>query len=142
MNATGVSRLRVADEESVPEGAVIVAFAAFGANDTDTSGNSTDDGYYVAVDPDQNVYYPVMCTYTDGQVSKLFVVTDPVAGVSVLQSADVEFSVTGGVVGSCYAMPILMGSWGPDYNSVDNSTSTDADTLTLNDGVVEKVRLV
>jgi len=77
----------------VPKRAVIVAFAAFGANDTDTSGDSTDDGYYVAIDPDDNVYYPVICTYTDRQVSKLFVVSDPVAGVSVLQSADVELSV-------------------------------------------------
>ena len=112
----------------MPKRAVIVAFAAFGANDTDTSGNSTDDGYYVAIDPDDNVYYPVICTYTDRQVSKLFVVSDPVAGVSVLHSVDVELSVTWGVVGACYVMPILMGSWGTDYNSVDNSTSTDVDT--------------
>jgi hypothetical protein len=141
MNATGVSRLRVSDEESVPEGGVVVAFASFGSNDTDTSGSTTDDGYYIAIDPDLNVYYPVLCTYTDGQVPKLFVVTDPVAGVTVLQSKDVEYSVTGGVVGACYPMPILMGSWGADYDVADNSTS-DADTLNLDDGAVEKVRLV
>ena len=141
MNATGVSRLRVSDEESVPEGGVVVAFASFGSNDTDTSGSTTDDGYYIAIDPDLNVFYPVLCTYTDSQVAKLFVVADPVAGVSVLQSKDVEFSITGGVLGACYPMPILMGSWGPDYDVADNSTS-DADTLTLDDGAVEKAGLV
>lgn len=128
MNATGVSRLRVADEESVPEGSVVVVFAVFRANNTGPSGNSTDDGYYIAVDTDLNVFYPVLCTYTDGSLSKMFVVTDPVAGLTVLQSADVEFSITGGAVKACYVMPILMGSWGASYDKADNSTSADADT--------------
>jgi hypothetical protein len=141
MNTTGVSRLRVADKESVPEGSVIVVFAAFRANNTGPSGNSTDDGYYIAVDTDLNVYYPVLCTYTDGSLSKMFVVTDPVAGLTVLQSADVEFSITGGAVGACYVIPILMGSWGASYDKADNSTSSDADTLSLDNGVIERVKL-
>jgi hypothetical protein len=141
MNATGVSRLRVADEESVPEGSVVVVFAAFRANNTGPSGNSTDDGYYIAVDTDLNVFYPVLCTYTDGSLSKMFVVTDPVAGLTVLQSADVEFSITGGAVKACYVMPILMGSWGASYDKADNSTSADADTLSLESGVIERVKL-
>ncbi|PMD35053.1 hypothetical protein L207DRAFT_131261 [Hyaloscypha variabilis F] len=70
----------------------------------------------------------------------MFVVTDPVAGVSVLQSKDVGYSITGSVVGACYPMPILMGSLGADYDVADNSTS-DADTLSLNDGAMEKFRL-
>jgi hypothetical protein len=141
MNATGVSRLRVANEESVPEGSVVVVFAAFRANNTGPSGNSTDDGYYIAVDTDLNVFYPVLCTYTDGSLSKMFVVTDPVAGLTVLQSADVEYSITGGAVKACYVMPILMGSWGASYDKADNSTSADADTLSLESGVIERVKL-
>ncbi|OBT39405.1 hypothetical protein VE00_10342 [Pseudogymnoascus sp. WSF 3629] len=138
MNATGVSRLRVADEESMPKRAVTVAMAAL-AND----GNSTDQTYYLAFDEYNNVYYPVLCTYTDGTASKLFLAADPVAGVTMLQSAAVEFSITGGNVGSCFAMPVIMGSWADagSYYAVDNSTATDADTLTLDTGIVERAKL-
>lgn len=129
MNATGVSRLRVANEEAVPEGSQIVVFAEMGANDTDTTNDTANDAFYIAVDQDLNVFYPVLCTYTDGGVSKLFVVSDAVAGVAMLQSPDVQFSITGGVVGVCYTMPIYMGAWGAEYSSYDDAVDPETDTL-------------
>jgi hypothetical protein len=153
MNATGVSRLRVSDEETLPEGAEILAFVAMSTfadsgNDTaatsDNTTSSNGDDYYLAVDPDFNIFYPIYCTYTDGQVGKLFVASDPVAGVPMLESAALEFSVTGGTVGACYAMPILFGSYGDgggDYESLDSAAETDdSDILKLDGGASEKLR--
>lgn len=130
MNATGVSRLRLANEESVPEGSQLVVFTDAGAGNDTATNDTTDDAFYVAIDQDLNIFYPVLCTYTDGGVSRLFVVKDPVAGVETLQSPDVKFSITGGVVGSCYVIPMFMGAWaGADYNSYDSAIDPETDTL-------------
>ncbi|KAL2067278.1 hypothetical protein VTL71DRAFT_1702 [Oculimacula yallundae] len=129
MNATGASRLRVAYEEDIPIGAQVVILAEMRGNDTDPTNDTDNDAFYIAIDEQMEPYYPVMCTYADGSAGKLFVVKDPEKGVELLQSADVQFSITGGVVEACYTIPIMMGSWGADYASYDSAIDPETDTL-------------
>ena len=62
---------------------------------------------------------------------------DPDAGVTMLQSLVVEYSITGGAVASCFPVPMLLGTFdsGDDYTGYDNSTLSD--TLSLDDGDTE-----
>lgn len=126
MEAAGVSRLRVSNQQSVPESGTIVAFVA----DDSEESSGEDGGYFAALDPDMNVFYPVLCTYSDGNPAKLFLAADPEKGPELLQSADVEYSITGGKVDKCYTMPLLMGQWADDsegYASYNDSPSDDDD---------------
>ncbi|KAL8369786.1 hypothetical protein RB595_000224 [Gaeumannomyces hyphopodioides] len=112
MAAVGVSRLVVGDEADIPKQAVPVALSPDDLN-------AEDGYYYLAVDPDYNVFYPVMCGYADGSSPRLFVARDPVKGVEMLESPDVAYSVTGGKVTKCYAMQLLMGEFEGEGNSFD-----------------------
>ncbi|EON96487.1 hypothetical protein UCRPA7_8026 [Phaeoacremonium minimum UCRPA7] len=126
MEAVGVSRLRVSNQQSVPEKGTIVAFIA-DDSDEDTS---EDGGYFAALDPDMNVFYPVLCTYSDGNPARMFLAADPEKGPEILQSEDLEYSITGGKVDKCYTMPLLMGQWADDsegYTSYNDSPSDDDD---------------
>jgi hypothetical protein len=143
MSAVGVSRLRVSDEETVPQSAMLVALAPYyGANSDDPSSGVEDlgdatDYYFVAVDADDNIFYPIICAYSDGSSPpKLFLAADPVAGVAMLQSPDVEFSITGGVVSACAALNLQMAQLDSEggWDVPDNSTSTDSDVLPLTSG--------
>ncbi|ORX94109.1 hypothetical protein BCR34DRAFT_620235 [Clohesyomyces aquaticus] len=46
------------------------------------------------------------CMYKDGQAPKVFVVRDLEAGIAVLESGDVKYSVTGGDVNKCYPLMV------------------------------------
>jgi hypothetical protein len=70
------------------------------------------------------------CTYKDGQAPKVFVVADLDAGMAVLESVDVKYSVTGGDVEKCYPLlvvedPALKNTWAEWDDSLEN----DADGL-------------
>ncbi|KLU87044.1 hypothetical protein MAPG_06050 [Magnaporthiopsis poae ATCC 64411] len=112
MSAVGVSRLVVGDEADIPRQAVPLALSPDDLN-------AEDGYYYLAVDPDYSVFYPVMCGYADGNSPRLFVAADPVKGVEMLESPDVGYSVTGGKVSKCYAMQLVMGEFEGEGNSFD-----------------------
>ena len=59
---------------------------------------------YVAVDTVGNAFFTVLCTYADGQDSKVFLVKDVNAGVVTLARKDLGYTVTGGVVSSRAAL--------------------------------------
>ncbi|KAK7713065.1 hypothetical protein SLS63_012210 [Diaporthe eres] len=136
MSRVGVSRLRVSDGRDFPKEAVPVVFArpeagssgnanggsrsppaqnstapAAGGNSTAAAGAEDGSRFFVAADPDLNFYYPVVCTYTTNTPPRLFVVADPVSGVSMLQSSDIVYSITGGFVDTCALMPIVQGKY-------------------------------
>ncbi|KAK2773605.1 hypothetical protein CKAH01_13523 [Colletotrichum kahawae] len=100
MSLLGVSRLRVGPEFVAPAGAAVVTWAVHTATD------GTNDSYYVAVDSHDGLFYPIICDYSDGTASRLFLVKDPVAGVTLLESADVMYSVTGGQVSTCQTVAL------------------------------------
>lgn len=136
MSKIGVSRLRVSDGRDFPKEAVPVVFATSQSgnsgsanggptspppqNSTAPTGAAAADGgsgFFVAADPDLNFYYPVVCTYTTNTPPRLFVVADPVAGVSMLQSGDIVYSITGGFVDTCALMPIVQGKYAGDVEN-------------------------
>lgn len=95
MAATGVSRLRVSNTEQIPDTSVYVALTPL---EYDT--NST---VLAAFDLSNNMFFPVLCTYTaDDQGARIFLVNEDIeAGISMLKSPDVAYSVTEGQVKDC-----------------------------------------
>ncbi|KAH7179030.1 uncharacterized protein B0J16DRAFT_322519 [Fusarium flagelliforme] len=106
MSILGVSRLRVEDEKTIPDGSVVLAFAPYYY--TDSKG---EDYYYLAVDPYGQVFYPIVCDYSDGAGSKVFIADDPDKGADMLESKDLMFTVTGGSVSRCYPMALVQGEY-------------------------------
>lgn len=151
MSKVGVSRLRVSDGRDFPKEGVPVVFATSksgssgSANGGSTSpppqnsttpgagGNSTGVGtaygapMFVAADPDLNFYYPVVCTYTTNTPPRLFVVADPVAGVSILQTSDIVYSITGGFVDTCAVMPIVQGKYAGEVENESGEYDDEID---------------
>lgn len=100
MSVLGVSRLRIEAEASVPGSGVVVAWAPSG-----------EDSVYVAVDPKDQVLYPVVCEYEVGDDGpRVFLVKDLAAGTAVLESEEVRHSVTGGTVTRCSPLRLEKGS--------------------------------
>ncbi|KAF5242897.1 hypothetical protein FOXYS1_15334 [Fusarium oxysporum] len=108
MSVLGVSRLRVEEEKTIPNGGVIVALVPYYPDD------NSDDYYYLAVDPNDQVFYPIVCDYSDGRGSKMFLASDPDGGAELLKSKDLMYTVTGGEVSDCYALALLQGEYAED----------------------------
>nr|XP_036586224.1 uncharacterized protein CTRU02_03609 [Colletotrichum truncatum]KAF6796631.1 hypothetical protein CTRU02_03609 [Colletotrichum truncatum] len=104
MSKLGVSRVRVEAELDAPVGSVLVAWAPY----YDPPGSN--EYFYVAIDPADEIYYPIACDYSDGTASKIFLALDPVEGVKTLMSDDVIYSVTGGKVSSCQPLVLNQGT--------------------------------
>ncbi|KAI0536930.1 hypothetical protein GGR58DRAFT_473565 [Xylaria digitata] len=130
MDVVGVSRVRMSDMERIPNNGIPIVFAPYPSDPDD---DNVDDGFFVAFDWDEFVLYPVACTYTGDRAPKMFVVADPGEGIKMLQSPDVEYSITGGPVAECLVMPLLMGTYsdedeGYDYcDDVPDDYSLDVD---------------
>lgn len=98
MSRLGVSRLRASDAAQVPRTAVTVALVPFR--------NPDGDDFYVVVDHAEQVLFPIVCDFAGETASKLFVVSDPVAGPETLRRKDVLYSVTGGDVSQCHPLAL------------------------------------
>lgn len=132
MSPLGVSRLRVSDEQKTPAGSVPVALVPYNTTANRYPNNASLDGVYFAIDDEDNFFYPTVCVYEDNQAPKLFLVKDPDAGVALLKSPDVEFSITGGVVSDCYTIALIQGNNKPDqWDRYDESAKTNPDILAL-----------
>ncbi|KAI9151370.1 Serum response factor-binding protein [Paramyrothecium foliicola] len=102
MSLLGVSRLRIEDESSIPSGGVIVAWAPHGQD--------ADDKMYLAIDPSNQVFYPLVCEYENGSGAKVFLAKSPTDGIEILKSKDVQHSITGGKVSECYPLRLVKGA--------------------------------
>ncbi|KAI8932265.1 hypothetical protein NX059_010466 [Plenodomus lindquistii] len=131
MQAAGVSRLRLGDEESPVKGTSALALVPWNAADIGATPDPDIEGLFIAADYDtQAVYWLTFCTYKDGQAPKVFVVEDIEKGIAVLESGDVKFSVTGGDVDKCYAL-----SAKEDGASLDKWSEFDDSETTMPDGL-------
>lgn len=124
MSAVGVSRLRVEDKAQMPTSGVPVALVPYTGDSDAQEGEETEDYYYLAVDPHENVFYPIVCDFEDGSGSRLFLAEDPVRGVEMLTSEDLMHTVTGGKVSGCYDMVVMQGQYeeGKDWMSLGEDT--------------------
>jgi hypothetical protein len=150
MSVVGVSRLRVASQDQLPKNSVPVALApvdlSADPNAACTTCNSTaepDNTLYFAIDSFENIFFTAVCTYSDNSVPKLFVINDVDAGLAMLKSPDIEYSITGGKVDDCFVLPLVQGSDAPNSYEEEDKTDEDAqdDTLGLdwNSGDAEAV---
>ncbi|KAF2820090.1 hypothetical protein CC86DRAFT_412555 [Ophiobolus disseminans] len=94
MSTVGVSRLRTTMVDEIPDTSVYVAMTPF---EYDT--NAT---ILAALDLTGNIFFPVVCTYEDGQSARIFLVNKDIDdGIAMLKSPDVSYSVTNGKVKDC-----------------------------------------
>ena len=123
MDTVGVSRLRLEDSGEIPNKAVIVVWIPY-ATEPDADG---DDYLYLAADPDDNIFYPMVCVYKDTNVAKLFLAKDPEKGAEMLKSAEVQSTVTGAPVQDCFAAWLMQGYYEEDdYQGNNGGNGTEA----------------
>ncbi|KAI1389653.1 uncharacterized protein F4822DRAFT_442864 [Hypoxylon trugodes] len=103
MSKVGVSRLRAADEESIPATSVYVALAPFYYTDDESDDAPS---MLAAIDPNNDIFFPVVCTYKNTTAgAKVYLVNEDVdAGLAMLKSPDIEYSITNGEVDECYVL--------------------------------------
>ncbi|KAH7078470.1 hypothetical protein FB567DRAFT_534009 [Paraphoma chrysanthemicola] len=127
MSKVGVSRLRSAPANEIPETSVYVALAPF-AYDTGST-------ILAAFDTNDNIFFPVICTYAGSQGAKIYLVNEDIdAGIKMLKSPDLTYSVTNGPVKDCQVLFLAISdrpddSWSA-YES-DVSDAYEADPLAL-----------
>lgn len=106
MSKTGVSRFRVSDVENIPIDVENVYFI-----NLDADGDAGNSDLYFAVDIEGTGYYPIICTYQESTLNaRVFLAADPDAGVELLKSPDIKYSITGGTVKDCFFMPLVLGT--------------------------------
>jgi hypothetical protein len=108
MSAVGVSRVRTAYAQEVPDTAVMVLLAPFYYDDA-----NEDASLLAAFDSEDNMFLPVVCTYNESPSAKIYLVKDLEEGISMLKSPDLKYSVTNGDVAECELLPL---TWGADVS--------------------------
>ena len=105
MSQFGVSRFRLSAADQVPNMSILATLVPL--NVSTLVGMDDMSPVYVVVDTAQNVFYPIVCSYTDDQPSKVFLAKDPTAGAQRLAQADLIYTMTGGVVSQCIFYPFV-----------------------------------
>ncbi|TEA21620.1 hypothetical protein C8034_v003582 [Colletotrichum sidae] len=97
MERLGVSRLRTAVRSEIPGGSVYLALTPYNHDNNDATAR-----ILAAIDPDEHIFFPAVCTYKDGQSPKVYLVgADFEAGLATLKSPDLAYTVTNGLVDDC-----------------------------------------
>lgn len=60
-------------------------------------------------------------------MARMFLVADPEAGVTALQSKDIEYSITGGIVNTCSLIPLVEGKYEGDLENEIGKYSNNTD---------------
>jgi hypothetical protein len=136
MSATGVSRLRVSTKEMMPNGSVPMGLVPFDTNPgiTSAADQIDSDMIYFGVDMYENLFYTAVCTYSDNQTPKVFVLNSSLdldTGLAILKSKDVEYSITGGAVSDCFVLPLVQGMDEPGAWESDDPTENIKDSFQL-----------
>ncbi|EHK20568.1 uncharacterized protein TRIVIDRAFT_223885 [Trichoderma virens Gv29-8] len=107
ISAVGASRLRLGTWDAIPIGAeMIMLFPTV----TDTGVT-----VLVAMDSTQHIFYPFLCDI-EGQLNKIFLVSDATTGASKLMDSDLTYTVIGGVARSCVSLAMVAKDL-PGWNS-------------------------
>lgn len=135
MEKTGVSRLRLVHTEVVPVGTNEIILKH---KQQLTLAGTLDDIYY-AQNPAGETFNLIVCDYSSGEYSKVFISRDLLLGPLTLASAVVKNSITGGDVSSCRYLELRQ-STGHDAQIVrdyekankNNSTTVSNSTTSAN----------
>lgn len=107
ISAVGASRLRLGTWDAIPIGAEMIMLFPTVA--------STGSTVLVAMDSTQNVFYPFVCDI-EGQLNKIFLVSDVTTGASTLMDPDLTYTVIGGIAQSCVSLAMVaenLPGWSP-----------------------------
>lgn len=155
MSAVGVSRLRTAPSDEIPETSIYVYVTTCNPAKPSTNVHhsaltpfaySDDATVLAAFDLNNNMFFPVVCTYKNStQGAKIYLVNEDIeAGIAMLKSPDVAYSITNGAVKDCQMLFLAISarpedSWFADDSAVEaayeqtpliwdfNSTLVDAE---------------
>jgi hypothetical protein len=126
MSKLGVFRLRVSDEEAIPIGS---SYLSLNPSDEDADFKSPDT--FTSFDSNGNQFLPVVCVYTNAtMLPKVFVVNNVTTGLDILQSPDLEFIVTSGLIDECHYLLIIAdldGDW--NVNETDEGGDSEYDSV-------------
>ncbi|KAH8897555.1 hypothetical protein GQ53DRAFT_817851 [Thozetella sp. PMI_491] len=134
MDKVGVSRLRTADNQHLPDSSVWIMLAPFQYDDMDSS-------LLAATDASGNVFFPAVCTYKGNQTAHVFLVGEDIeGGLAMLKSSDVAYSITNGEVDDCYMLSLSVtqpdaGAWADLDVAFDAEYESDPVMLELNDSL-------
>ncbi|RFU77285.1 hypothetical protein TARUN_4961 [Trichoderma arundinaceum] len=107
ISAVGASRLRLASWDAIPIGAELIMLFPTVA--------STGETILVALDSTHNIFFPFVCTI-EGQLNKIFLVSDAATGEATLTNPDLTYTVIGGIAQSCVSLAMVaedLQGWSP-----------------------------
>ncbi|KAI8940370.1 hypothetical protein NX059_004063 [Plenodomus lindquistii] len=125
MSKTNVSRVRSAYALEVPDTAEMVVLAPFYYDDTNAEAS-----VLAAFDDHDQMFFPVVCTYSDASSAKIYLVSDLERGIETLKSPDLKYTVTNGDVAECSFLPL---TWGADTNATEPEWASYDETDYLSD---------
>ncbi|KAM0417011.1 hypothetical protein ACHAPT_012977 [Fusarium lateritium] len=111
MEKLGVSRFRVDDTDELPEKA---AFVAMEPIEFSEGGLFNNDYAYLAVDWNENIFYPITCAFKEGY-AKMFLAKDIEKGIEMLKDPCLMHTVTGGEVIDCMITWLVQGEYEEGY---------------------------
>lgn len=105
MAVYNASRIRLSYEDQTPKTADVITLSAIDYDSSDSSNPSV----YFAVDSKSNVYSLVLCDFSNGADSKVFVVNGESGIESLTKNGNMRFTVTGAPVSACYGLALVAG---------------------------------
>lgn len=113
--AVGASRLRLGAWGSIPKTAELVMLLPWVSASNQT--------ILVAIDSSFNVFYPFVCGI-EGQLNKLFLVSNATTGSDVLVDPDLTYTVVGGVAQQCLSLAMVAEGLSGFSANTSNSTAS------------------
>ncbi|KIV83450.1 hypothetical protein PV11_05473 [Exophiala sideris] len=105
MDAYNTSRIRMSYEDHIPKGSELVTLMALDYDSDDSSNQNI----LFAVDTKGNAFSLVLCDFSNGADSKLFIVRDT-TGVENLTLEKLRYICTGAPVSQCDAVALVLGA--------------------------------
>lgn len=105
MAVYNASRIRLSYEDQIPKTADVITLSPIDYDSTSSSNPSV----YFAVDSKSNTYNLVLCDFSNGADSKVFIVNDE-SGIDALTgNVNMRYTVTGAPVTQCYGLAMVAG---------------------------------
>ncbi|KAI1478188.1 hypothetical protein F4774DRAFT_419510 [Daldinia eschscholtzii] len=142
MSKVGVSRLRAADETALPATAAYVALYPFYYTDDESDDAPS---MLAAIDTNDEIFFPAICTYKNSSAgAKVYLIgSDIDAGLAMLKSPDVEYSITNGEVDDCFVLFLEItdrvdGAWSDYDEYAEEEYESNAIELEFDDSLINE----